>query len=221
MKQKSSLVAQRLLNLYRQAHVIFGGWETVNKVFVADSNPDVIEEIKLLPTGKFLAEHIQNLRSGQTPMDSIERELLPYGGMMTESVVNIELSDAEWASLENAINSFTPDEQGLANIENLDIIRKFGDNWTVAVRAALINKPELLEKWANIKQTYRAYNLWNTASDLLKRPLSDRTRAQLQAEMPEYETYLPMFGDAGNQILGQLRNLISTRELITADEEDI
>ena len=80
----------------------------------------------------------------------------------------------------------------------------------VAIRAALSERPELLEKWALVTKTYRAYYLWKVASDMLNQPLSERARAQLQADMPEYETYLPMFGDAGVELLEKLRSFIST-----------
>jgi hypothetical protein len=40
--------------------------------------------------------------------------------------------------------------------------------------------------------------------------LSERVRAQVQADMPDYETYLPMFGDAGTELLAKLRTFISS-----------
>ena len=95
MKTKASTVAQKLLNLYRQEHVIFGGWAAVNQVFVAEADNDVMRELRALPTGKMLIQHIENLRSGKTPMDSIERELLPYGGTMDQSVATISLTPTE------------------------------------------------------------------------------------------------------------------------------
>ena len=51
MKTKASTVAQKLLNLYRQEHVIFGGWAAVNQVFVAEADNDVMRELRPLPTG--------------------------------------------------------------------------------------------------------------------------------------------------------------------------
>ncbi len=210
MNVKASTTAQKLLNLYRQEHVIFGGWAAVNQVFVDEATPDVLHELRELPTGKNLIKHIENLRSGKTPMDSIERELLPYGGMMAETVATVPLTKSEWAELESGINSFTTDQDGLEKIQQLDVIKKFGDQWMVAIRAALSERPELLEKWALVTKTYRAYYLWKVASDMLNQPLSERARAQLQADMPEYETYLPMFGDAGVELLEKLRSFIST-----------
>ena len=63
MSQSAHIVAQRLLNLYRQEHVIRGGWAAVNQVFIAESNDEqVIHELENLPTGKKLIEHINNLR---------------------------------------------------------------------------------------------------------------------------------------------------------------
>lgn len=218
MNAKASVVAQKLLNLYRQEHVIFGGWATVNPIFVAESTPEVIQELRELPTGKTLIRHIENLRSGKTPMDEIDRDLLPYGGMMSETVATIILTPAEWRELENGINNFTPDQRGLDMLQSLPVIKKFGGEWTVAIRAALNAKPELLPKWATICKTYRAYYLWRVASDMINQPLTDRTRAQLQADMPEYETYLPMFGDAGIDLLAQLRTFISSIKHTDSDD---
>lgn len=210
MKARASIIAQKLLNLYRQEHVIFGGWSAVNPVFVDEATDEVIKELDELPTGKLLVQHIENLRSGKTPMDGIERELLPYGGMMAETIATVPLTPVEWSELESGINSFTPDQAGLDNIQQLSVIKKFGDQWLVAIRAALSRRPDLLEKWGVITKTYRAYYLWKVASDMLEQPLSERARAQLQADMPEYETYLPMFGDAGVELLAKLRTFIST-----------
>lgn len=210
MKAKSSIIAQKLLNLYRQEHVIYGGWPAVNEVFLNEATPDVLKELRDLPTGKFLVKHIENLRSGKTPIDSIERDLLPYGGMMAESEVNVQLTAQEWQELESGIADFTPDETGLNNLQQLSVIRKFGDQWLVAIRAALTTKPELLKKWDIVSQTHQAYYLWNSANDIINQPLSERARAQVQADMPEYETYLPMFGDAGTELLEKLRSFITT-----------
>jgi hypothetical protein len=71
-------IAWRMLNIFRNFHVINGGIETVNKYFItADDN--VIASIKNLPSGKKLAEHILNLKSGKTKMNSISEYLLPFG----------------------------------------------------------------------------------------------------------------------------------------------
>ena len=48
------------------------------------------------------------------------------------------------------------------------------------------------------------------ATDIINQPIDDRVRAEIQADMPEYETYLPMFGDAGNELLSRLRTFISS-----------
>jgi hypothetical protein len=211
MKPKASVVAQKLLNLYRQAHVIIGGWSVLNPIFVDEATPDVIDALDDLPTGRFLAQHIANLKSGKTPMDSIERELLPYGGMMAESATTVQIKTSDWNDLISAINAFTPDQDGLDKIINLDIVKSFGAEWLNTIRAALAAKhPELLQQWAIINQTYNAYNRWNLANELLNQPINERARAQIQADMFEYETYLPMFGDAGMELLGKLRNFISS-----------
>lgn len=209
-KQKASLVAQKLLNLYRQQHVIFGGWSAVNQVFIDEASPDVVLELENLPTSFSLIQHIENLRSGKTPMDSIEQDLLPYGGLMFDTVATIPLSQAEFDELRAGINAFTPDQNGLEQLQSLNVIKKFGDEWLVAGRSALSGYQDLLNKWSVVTKTWRAYYLWKVANDLLDAPLSDRARAQLQADMPEYETYLPMFGNTGDELLSKLRIFVST-----------
>ena len=63
MPQQAHIIAQRLLNLYRQEHVIDGGWSAVNKVFLAESNDaQVISELENMPTGKKLIRNLICLR---------------------------------------------------------------------------------------------------------------------------------------------------------------
>ena len=211
MKPRASVVAQKLLNLYRQSHVIIGGWSALNPIFVDEATPDVLTALAELPTGKMLIRHIENLKSGKTPMNSIERDLLPYGGMMAESASNLQIPERDLNELLSAISAFTPDQDGLKRITDLKIIKSFGDEWLNIVRAALANKhPEFLQQWAVIDQTYNAYKRWNMARDIMSQSINDRTRAEIQADMFEYETYLPMFGDEGKELLSKLRNFISS-----------
>ena len=72
MKPKASVVAQQMINLYRQQHVIVGGWGAGNQIFVNEADKDVIAELPNLPNGRLLVQHIENLRNGKTSMDSIE-----------------------------------------------------------------------------------------------------------------------------------------------------
>lgn len=210
MNIKTSTIALKLLNLYRQEHVIIGGWAAVNPIFVNEANDDVIKELRDMPTGKALVQHIENLRNGKTPMDSIDPELLPYGGMMiAEDTATIKLTPDQWRELENALNNFTPDQIGLDRFMALNIVREFGEEWQNAIRVALNARPQLLDKWNIVNQTYNAYRLWNMANEIIANPVSERARAQIQADMPEYETYLPMFGDAGNKLLMKLRTFVS------------
>ena len=211
MNAKTSTIALKLLNLYRQEHVIIGGWTTVNPIFVNEATDDVIKELHDMPTGKLLVRHIENLRSGKTPMDSIDPELLPYGGMMiAEDIATIKLTANQWQELEDALNSFTPDQMGLERFMKLDVVREFGEEWQNAIRSALNARPQLLDRWNIVNQTYNAYRLWDTANEIKANPISERSRAQVQADMPEYETYLPMFGDAGTELLAKLRTFVSS-----------
>lgn len=211
MNAKTSTIALKLLNLYRQEHVIVGGWTTVNPIFVNEATDDVIKELRDMPTGKLLVRHIENLRSGKTPMNSIDPELLPYGGMMiAEDIATIKLTANQWQELEDALNSFTPDQMGLERFMKSDVVREFGEEWQNAIRSALNARPQLLDRWNIVNQTYNAYRLWDTANEIIANPISERSRAQVQADMPEYETYLPMFGDAGTELLAKLRTFVSS-----------
>ena len=210
MNTKANIIALRLLNLYRQEHVIIGGWAAVNPIFVNEATDDVIKELREMPTGKSLIQHIENLRSGKTNMDSINPELLPYGGQMMESISSVALTSAQWTELENAIIEFTPDQAGLDKFVGLGIIKNFGNEWPVALRAVLTQRPQLMQKLETIIKTYNAYKYWGIASEIVNTPLTERVRAQVQADMPEYETYLPMFGSAGAELLEKLRNLVSS-----------
>lgn len=209
MKAKASVTAQKLLNLYRQAHVIVGGWAAVNRVFVDEATDDIMHELGNLPTGKMLIAHIKNLRDGTTPMDSIAHDLLPYGGMMVESEAVPDMLPADLQQLVSAINSFDPSQEGLDRFMNIPLIKKFGDDWVVMSRTALSNDPETLRKFDDVVRVSRAYQLWADANDILAQPVNERIRANLQVDMPEYETYLPMFGDDGRKLLRRLHGLIS------------
>ncbi len=210
MNTKANVIALKLLNLYRQEHVIIGGWAAVNPVFVNEATDDVLNELRNMPTGKTLVQHIENLRSGKTEMDSIEPELLPYGGQMMESISSILLTHNQWQELENGILKFTPDQAGLDKFTNLDIVKNFGNEWPVAIRAALTQRPLLIQKFEHIIKIYNAYKFWNIATEVVNTPLTDRIRAQVQADMPEYETYLPLFGGAGTELLERLRTFTSS-----------
>ena len=211
MQQQAHIIAQRLLNLYRQEHVINGGWAAVNPVLIAESDdPQVIEELKKLPTGKRLATHIENLRSGVTPMDTIESELLPYGGLIASQEMRYSLTEEEMAKLKSALDSFETTPESLKSIKNLDCVSKFGADWVEAIKSVLAKDSEYLEKWDAVVRTSKAYQMWDSAKQLLSETLTDRNRAQIQADMPEFETYLPMFGDQGKEMLSKLRTFMSS-----------
>ena len=211
MQQQAHVIAQRLLNLYRQAHVINGGWAAVNKVLIAESNdPQVLEALEKLPTGKRLSVHINNLRTGKTPMDTINSDLLPYGGLLTGQGTTVTLSPQEMDELKSALANFEPTPEGLNKIKQLDCVRKFGGDWAEMIKSAISDDPNAVAIWDNVIRTSKAYQLWDSAKQLTTETLTERERAQIQADMPEFETYLPMFGDEGNELLSKLRTFMSS-----------
>ena len=211
MPQQAHIIAQRLLNLYRQEHVIEGGWAAVNKIFLEEAtNDQIIHKLENLPTGKKLIAHIDNLRSGKTPMDTIDKDLLPYGGLMSGQEITFSLSQEEIAELKKALDKFEPSPENLEEIKKLPFVQKFGTDWTKDIKAALVSHPDMLEQWKTVIQTDTAYQIWYSAKELLSDTLTERHRAQIQADMPEYETYLPMFGEQGKAMLAKLRTFMSS-----------
>lgn len=211
MQQQAHIVAQRLLNLYRQAHVIVGGWAAVNRVLVSESNDaQVIKELLNLPTGQKLVEHINNLKSGKTPMNTIDNDLLPYGGTMSGQEINVSISKEEIEQLKQLLEHFEPTLDGLNEIKNLPFVKNFGNDWIEDIKSSLAGDNTALAQWDNVVRTNRAYQMWDEAQQLVSETLTERNRAQIQADMPEFETYLPMFGDAGNELLSKLRTFMSS-----------
>lgn len=210
MISKTSTTTRRLLNLYRQHNVIYGGWSVINPLFLAEADTDVLSELKSLPTGSRLVKHIENLRSGKTPINSIDKNLLPYGKMMSDDIISMQLSESEIQEIKTALQTFTPDITGLEKIKSLSSIKQFGNDWLVGIRSAITNDKELLNKLEIVNKTLLAHNLWKSANEILSSPLSEKLRAQVQADLPEYETYLPMFGDSGSELLAKLRKMITS-----------
>jgi hypothetical protein len=205
LKTRSALTAQKLMNLYRNAFAIDGGWKTVNGVLVGEHDEVVAAEIAKLPCGENLNRHISNLKSGRTKMDSIDSELLPYGGMIQQ--VPDDFDEQEFGDLKIALENFQPDAAHVNQIKSLPIVRQFGDRWHTGVRAILRND-SLVEIWRNVLQSDSALRLWGRASEILSSTPSDLLRAEVQADMPEYETYLPMFGKDGMDALSKLRAFV-------------
>ncbi len=210
MRELTSIIAQRLLNLYRHAHVIEGGWAVVNKALLAEADNEVLTDLQKLPNGEKLVQHIKNLQSGKTEIGGIERGFIPYGGMMDSAVKATQISNKDLKELESVLAEFQSDEEHIEKIKNLAFVRSFGENWIAGVRASLSEKPDLVKKWVEVSGSARAYDLWNKAYAILIPPVSDRARAEIQAELSEYETYLPMFGEDGMQLLSRLRSFVSS-----------
>lgn len=207
MKTRAATIAQRLMNLYRNAFAIEGGWRTVNPVFIDEADDVVISEIAKLPCGKFLAQHISNIKSGRTKMDAIDSELLPYNGMMDNSSSGRKVDGQEFDALRSALENFQPDIGNLEKIKNLPIVKRFGDRWAAGVRS-ILGDDSLIAIWRNVLQADSALRLWGRVAEILSSTPSDLLKAEVQADMPEYETYLPLFGKEGLDILTRLRELV-------------
>ena len=209
MKTRGAATAQRLMNLYRGAHAIDGGWAAVNAALVAESDDAAAAEIAKLPCGSALNAHIANLKSGRTRMDSIAPELLPYNGMLSRGAAAPSAVDAaEYAELRAALESFAPDAEHVGRVKRLALVRRFGDNWPSGVRA-ILRDGRLLEIWTAVLRADGALRYWNRAAEILgaANP-TEFMRAEVQADLPEYETYLPVFGASGADVLTRLRRFV-------------
>lgn len=211
MKSETLTIAQRLINLYRQQHVIIGGWKAVNPIFLQEANEEVLSLLEDLPTGSLLVKHIRNLQKGITKIDSIAHELLPYGGAMEKKTKTNILSNKELEELYDALSEFTPDEEGLSLIKNLSSVKSFGKYWREEIKNSLSDS-EFINIWNNVLKTDKAYTLWDNAREILSQEdnINEINKAKIQAELPEFETYLPLFGEDGIKLIEKLRLLVSS-----------
>ena len=211
MKSETLTIAQRLINLYRQQHVIIGGWKAVNPIFLQEANEEVLSLLEELPTGSLLVKHIRNLQKGITKIDSIAHELLPYGGAMEKKTKTSILSNKELEELYDALSEFTPDEEGLSLIKNLSSVKSFGKYWREEIKNSLSDS-EFINIWNNVLKTDKAYTLWDNAREILSQEdnINEINKAKIQAELPEFETYLPLFGEDGIKLIEKLRLLVSS-----------
>jgi hypothetical protein len=118
-----------------------------------------------------------------------------------------EISESDYAALKSALENFIPDAAHIDGIRQLAAVKQFGDNWRTGVRG-MLGDDSLAVIWRNVLQTESALRLWGRASEILSSSPSDMLRAEVQADMPEYETYLPMFGGDGQDILARLRQFV-------------
>ena len=136
---------------------------------------------------------------------------------MAESATSPDISPSDLQQLVAAIDSFNPSSEGLNEFMDTPIIKSFGAEWVLMSRNVLSNNPDALHRLDDIVRVSRAYQLWNNANDILSNPVTDRVRANLQVDMPEYRTYLPMFGDEGKELLRRLHGLTSSMPSHDAD----
>ena len=206
MKSLSAKTAQKLMNLYRNAHAVDGAWRTVNPALVNESTDEVLQHIRELPCGEMLAKHISNLKTGKTKADSIDANLLPYNGRIGAPMAG-DIGQGDMTALKNLLAHFQPEPEYINKIKALPIVRRFGARWAAGVRS-ILGDANLIATWRNVVQSDRALTLWARAEDLLASTPTDLLRAEVQADMPEYETYLPMFGKQGLDALTRLRTLV-------------
>jgi hypothetical protein len=206
VKTKAAAIAQKLMNLYRNASAIEGAWSAVNPVLMKEANAAVMGEIERLPCGKFLSKHISDLKSGRTKMNSIDAELVPCGANFAAPG---KISDDEYDELIRALGKFKPDAAHLDVIKSLSIVKKFEGNWQTGV-GSVLRDSDGIAAWQNVVRTDGALRLWARAAGILSLEPTELLRAEVQADLPEYETYLPMFGEEGKTLLARIRKLINS-----------
>ena len=129
---------------------------------------------------------------------------------MSGQEINVSISKEEIEQLKQMLEHFEPTLDGLNEIKNLPFVKNFGNDWIEDIKSSLAGDNTALAQWDNVVRTNRAYQMWDEAQQLVSETLTERNRAQIQADMPEFETYLPMFGDAGNELLSKLRTFMSS-----------
>ena len=102
--------------------------------------------------------------------------------------------------------------EGLDKIKQLPFVQKFGNTWTDDIKKALTDNNEMLAKWDVVARTALAYKNWDTAQKLVSQPATERNRALIQANMFDFEMYLPMFGEPGKEILSKLHAITAARK---------
>ena len=120
------------------------------------------------------------------------------------------LTENEINQLKLLLDEFQPTTDNLNTIKQLPFVQKFGNDWIDSIESAIAFDKDMISKWKTVAQTDKAYRIWDTAKELVSETLTERNRAQIQADMPEFETYLPMFGDTGNEMLSKLRTFMSS-----------
>ncbi|MDR3126568.1 MAG: hypothetical protein LBT92_02970 [Rickettsiales bacterium] len=83
VREKYLAEARRYINIFHQLHVITYDISSINADFLAMQD-DVVGLLPSLPGGQKLWQHVQNLKSGDTPPDKIDPDLLPFGAEVFE-----------------------------------------------------------------------------------------------------------------------------------------
>lgn len=115
--ESNKTIAYRLLNLYNQQHVIQGGIPLLNKEFVK-TDDDIIEEIENIPGGKKLSQHIKKLKSGETQMDSIDPDLLPFGKIILKDGLDPNFNNFDISNKKTFKNNSNTETQDMDNTTN-------------------------------------------------------------------------------------------------------
>lgn len=70
--------AHRLVNLYRQFHILDGGPKMLNDMY-KKIDQAVVDRVKHIPGGAKLSAHITMLQNGELNDDEVKKHLLPFG----------------------------------------------------------------------------------------------------------------------------------------------
>ena len=171
-------IGRKYLNIFHQLHFINAGMEILNNDFLTMSD-DVIELLPELAGGMKLAQHIKNLKTGKTPINKIDADVLPFGELVFDdhekfleytsynkiaAMKNVESeNNAETSSIQTEINNeykqlyellraFKNTPALLENFKSSEVIRDLGPDWKNEVKNILKNSKE--KDASNMRKTF-------------------------------------------------------------------
>ena len=232
-REKALTIGKRYLNIFRQLHVITAGIETLNKDFLSLPD-DVVKILPELAGGLKFYQHIQNLKSGATPINKIEAELFKQytdftapssgvshsftdssyqGSPVEKSEPTINSTSDDYGNLFEMLRSFQPTPQNLNDFKSSETIKDLGPNWKVEIQRILSNSgasdtAKLKKNFENLCIFDTALDIWEECVALVKNPRK-KSREEIQSNLSNYQKYLNMFGKGGQDLYEKVKALVS------------
>lgn len=236
-RERAKAVARRYINIFHQLHVIDAPLATLNAEFAALPR-DVVMLLPEMMGGVKLHQHIQNLKTGQTPMDKVDPDLLPFGREVFDDVklytqytsydkasyVPAPPSVADGpgarkakdgggeAQIWSMLRSYTNTPESLEAFKKLPAVASLGPKWRdeLKSRIATSNQPD----WEHLAQAFDNLVQFDDAVEawgavsMFVRNPSPEARTKIAPKVDTYKKNLDMFGDAGEALAAKLDEAI-------------